>query len=459
MDAAFRSPDSGSKPVAPHDEAGAGDLLRALGPYRILRLLGSGGMSDVYLAYDDAHRRQVAIKVLSDRLSGSATFVNRFQHEAKLCRQLTHPNLVKAFDSGQDRKTGKHFIVMEFVDGCTAQDRLEREGCLPVADAVRLVIDIGQALEMLHLAGYVHRDVKPGNILIGPDGDAKLIDLGVAKKVEPTDNLTALDQHVGTPFYMPWEQSSNAILVDARSDIFALGATFYHLLTGAVPFPGDDENAIARAKVAGVYLPLRTHRPHLNGLLESLLERMLAKEPRKRFSDVRDIVDALSASGLTFADPDTDLPLLVPQPLAPTKADLKSQVDVDTPLEAGDEQVWVVKFRRPGDASWRKLRGRTPDIARMFKEGDFPEEVFAAREPSHVYRRLRAYPEFRNVNRRLMASIGDAPPNRLRKVAEETSIPSVPLRCYAGTLLGVTLMTGLLCALAAGFARIVACWH
>jgi hypothetical protein len=185
---------------------------------------------------------------------------------------------------------------------------------------------------------------------------------------------------------------------------------------------------------------------------------MLASDPRKRFSNVRDAVDWLLAAGLATVDGVGAPPTRVPQPLAPTRADLKS-ADVDTPLEDADEQVWLVKFRRPEETAWRKVRGRTPEIARMFREGEFPEEVFAARMPSQVFRRLRAYPEFRNVSKRLMASLGDARPNPLRRVAEESSIPPFPLRCYIGTLIGATVITGLLCALAAGVARIVSSWQ
>jgi serine/threonine protein kinase len=392
--------------------------LRALGHYRVLRSIGSGGMSEVYLAYDSKKRCQVAIKVLADNLVSNQIFVNRFMQEGRLGKDLTHPHIVKAYDHGRDPQSGKYFMVMEFVDGFTAQERLETDGRIAIAEAVQIIIDIARALEYLHHQGYIHRDIKPGNILIGADGDAKLIDLGVAKYVQGSSSLTSIDQGVGTPFYMPWEQGMNDGLVDVRSDIFALGATFYHLLTGHVPFPGDDEIAIARLKRRGEYVPASRHLSTLPGLVDTILSRMLARDPRKRFSSAREVIEVLGASGLKTGNHTTEieLPMFVEQPLAPTRADLQMQDGIDTPLESGCERFWVVKFQRASDGAWRKLRGRTVDIIRFYEDAALPEEVFAAREPSEVFRRLKAYPEFRLISRRQDAPASSKKrPNPLRK--------------------------------------------
>jgi serine/threonine protein kinase len=323
------------KPDSPGVLAGPEVDLRSLSHYRILRAIGVGGMSEVYLAYDPKLGRQVAIKVLADRLVGNHTFVNRFLKEGQLGKQLTHPNIVKGFECAYDKSNRKYYIVMELVDGPTAQERLEKEGRLPVEEAVRIVIDLARALEYLHHERFVHRDIKPGNILIGPDGQAKLADLGVAKYLEKDQGLTTLDQQVGTPYYMPWEQSVNSSLVDPRSDIFALGATLYHLATGHVPFSGDDEAVIARAKARGMYLPASEHNPQLPAIFDAILERMLARDARKRFASARELIEILTASGLVegkVVPPTEELPQLIAQPLAPTRADLKAQANVDTPL-------------------------------------------------------------------------------------------------------------------------------
>lgn len=395
-----RDPDSAATaPAGKRAASGARGSLRALGQFRILRLIGLGGMSEVYLGYEAKSRRQVAVKVLADHLVNNHSFVNRFHQEGRLGRELTHPNIVKAFLFGQDAPSKKHFIVMEYVDGPTAQERLEKHGRLPLADAIRIIIDIARALEYLHHQRYVHRDIKPGNILIAPDGSAKLADLGVAKFLDNDHGLTTLDQHVGTPYYMPWEQGINACLVDARSDLFALGATFYHLLTGRVPFPGEDEERIAQRKEIGTYRSARHYVPSLPEGIDLILQRMLAHDPRRRFAAAGEVIEVLSAAGLieglTAADGETP----VQQPLAPTRADLKSQAEVDTPIES-KEQNWVLKYQRPEDGTWRKMRGRTSEVVRLFEEGVIPDEVFAAREPSQIFRRLRAYPEFRGLARK-----------------------------------------------------------
>jgi len=400
MGLAPRVPDNAGKKTAANSRRGD---LRELGPYRILRLIAVGGMSEVYLAYDPKHRRQVAIKVLAEHLAPNMTFLNRFLREGKLSQELSHPAIVDGADYGRDTASGKYFIVMEFVDGPTAQDRLEKQGRFPVAEATRVILDIARALDYLHGEHFIHRDIKPGNILLAPDGSARLADLGVAKHLENSSSLTTLDQGVGTPYYMPWEQSLNACLVDPRSDIFALGATFYHLLTGHVPFPGDDENEIAQKKNRGVYVPATERRRSLPPFIDNILDRMLARDPRKRFSTAQEVVEVMTASGLADGRPvdDSDLHILEPQPLAPTRADLKSHVEVDTPLAPEQETVWLVKYQRD-DGGWRQVRGRTRELIMLFEEGALPDEAIAARETSKVFRRLKAYPEFRLVERKVV---------------------------------------------------------
>ncbi|HEV3383347.1 MAG TPA: serine/threonine-protein kinase, partial [Gemmata sp.] len=198
--------------------------LRTVAGYRLLRLIGSGGMSTVFLSYDVSAGCPVAVKLLADHLCHSREFVSRFYREAHLSRLLSNPFLVRGFSAGYDPTVAKHYLILEYVDGPTAQTALNRLGRFPVGMAVKIGLDIAQALSFLHTRHYIHRDVKPDNILFHPSGTAKLADLGLAKRLNDDAHLTAVSQGVGTSYYMSYEQSVNANFVDGRSDIFALGA-------------------------------------------------------------------------------------------------------------------------------------------------------------------------------------------------------------------------------------------
>src|SRR3954467_8642228 len=162
-----------SRPAAPPPAGPAGDLRR-LGHYRILRRLGEGGMGAVYLGYHEGNDAQVAIKVLGEALAGNQSYVDRFYREAKSGALLNHPNIVRSLAAGQDRATGKHYLVLEFVDGPSAQNLLDGQGRLAVGDAVHVALDVARALEYAHSRNFVHRDIKPDNILLAKSGLAKL---------------------------------------------------------------------------------------------------------------------------------------------------------------------------------------------------------------------------------------------------------------------------------------------
>ena len=214
------------------------DEARDVAGYRLLRCVGEGGMSRVFLSYDVAAGATVAVKLLADHLAHSREFVGRFYREAQLSRLLIHRNLVRGVGAGYDPVAAKHYLILEYIDGPTAQAILARESRFPIGVAVQVGIDIAHALAFLHSRQYVHRDIKPDNILLHPEGVAKLADLGLAKRLNDDPQITSTQHGVGTSYYMAYEQALNADLVDGRSDIFALGATLYHLLTGHVPFPG-----------------------------------------------------------------------------------------------------------------------------------------------------------------------------------------------------------------------------
>jgi len=388
------TPLSRNRPEAPAVPA---PLPKTIGGRRLLRRLGAGGMSEVYLAYDIERHGPVAVKILSEDLAKNATYVDRFRREADVGQLIDHPNIVRCFASGQDARTGRRYLVLEYVKGQSARARRERDAPLPLADATRVMLDIARALEELHHRGYVHRDVKPGNILIrADDGRAKLADLGVAKLLADSAELTSLDQGIGTPFYMPWEQTLNASLVDPRSDLFALGATFYHLIAGRVPFPGKDVAEVARRKDEGDFTPVRQISPTLPRSVDTILAKLLARMPKDRFQNAAQLIDVLAASGLaaekSVSSPlsDTDIP-----PSA-TRPDLKASPGSDG--SSADEPVWLMQFRE--GEGWRKGKARTSDVVKWFEEGLLPDEFFLARAGHRTCRHFRTYAEFRDLKRK-----------------------------------------------------------
>jgi serine/threonine-protein kinase len=280
-----------------------GRPLRRLGDFTILRRLGEGGMGAVYLGYHAGQQCQVAIKVLSEELAASRASVDRFYREARTGTLLRHPAIVRTITAAQDAETGRHYLVQEYVDGVSSHALLEKLGRLPVGDVVRIGLDVASALAYLHGRNFVHRDIKPDNILLTRTGQAKLADLGLAKRLGEVQPLTALHEGFGTPYYMPHEQALNARRVDGRSDIFALGATLYHLVTGEVPFPGEDAEEIFERKRVGAFRPASAINPAVPPGLDAILARMLAHDPGERPESGLQVVADLEQSQLAAAVP------------------------------------------------------------------------------------------------------------------------------------------------------------
>ena len=205
---------------------------------------------------------------------------------------------------GQDQATGKHYLVLEFVDGPSARELLEVRGAMAVGDAVHLTLDVARGLEHAHSRNVVHRDIKPDNILLARTGVAKLSDLGLAKRVDESSHLTATRQGFGTTAYMPYEQAVNARKADGRSDIYALGATLYHLVTGKVPFPGDNHLDVVEKKKVGEFIPAGELHAAVPPALDDLLARMLARDPQDRYQTVSELIVDLERSRLAARVPE-----------------------------------------------------------------------------------------------------------------------------------------------------------
>src|SRR2546430_1229101 len=210
-------------------------LLNTLfdGRYRILRKLGTGGMANVYLAEDEVLGRRVAIKILNDRHAGDDQFVERFRREAKNAASLSHPNIVSIYDRGEAE--GTYYIAMEYLDGRTLKELIVTRGPTPVPVAIDYTRQILAALSFAHRNGIVHRDIKPHNVLVGPDGRLKVTDFGIARS--GASQMTEAGSIIGTAQYLSPEQARGAP-VDPRSDLYSLGVVLYELLTGQVPVTG-----------------------------------------------------------------------------------------------------------------------------------------------------------------------------------------------------------------------------
>lgn len=271
-----------------------GEVFPDFGPgLKVVRLLGHGGMGSVYEAVQEKLSRRVAVKVLAPRYAGEADFSARFSREAKSAAAVQDPNVVRVYDFGS-AEDGSHFIVMEYVEGEDLAHRLEREGRLAVAEALRIVGEVAVGLRAAHESGIVHRDIKPANIMLGMDGSVKITDLGLAKVASEETGITMTGTGLGSPYFMSPEQAEDAGRVDHRADMYSLGITLFMALTGRHPFDGDSALAIVRAhgqqpipsgKDVGVPLPRK---------LDALITRLAAKKPEHRPQDYDELIEEIS---------------------------------------------------------------------------------------------------------------------------------------------------------------------
>lgn len=277
----------------------------ALGPYRILAPLGHGGMGKVYLAHDTRAGRPVALKVLPPhRARTEERLLARFRQEMDVCRQVEHAHIARAFEAGVEGDV--YYIAMEFVPGTTLAKAVREKGALAPDIAARVFVEAADGLAHAHARGIIHRDVKPSNIMITPAGHAKLLDLGLALRRDEASQLAGDGKKyvVGTMDYIAPEQTRDADAVDARSDLYGLGASLFFALTGRPPFPGGtSRDKMARQREER---PPRVDEYHLDVPegLANLIDELLAKEPADRPQSAKGVRDRLKQWSALPAPPD-----------------------------------------------------------------------------------------------------------------------------------------------------------
>ena len=299
------------------------DLIgKTVGPYRILEEVGEGGMATVFKAYQPSMDRYIAVKVLPIHLSKDLEFTKRFQREARAIARLEHSRILPVYDYGEYE--GITYIAMRYIKAGTLKDRMSA-GRLPLEEINHLISQIGSALDYAHRMGVIHRDIKPGNVLIDDQGDIYLSDFGLARMMEPSQKLTASGVGLGTPAYMSPEQGQG-IKVDHRSDIYSLGIILYEMLTGRVPYEAETPMAVVFKHIHGD-LPLpHTINPNLPEPIERVVLKALAKNPADRYQTAGEMVQALNfAVRMMSAEAQQ---LTVVEKVGPVKQDVSSATKI-----------------------------------------------------------------------------------------------------------------------------------
>lgn len=260
--------------------------------YQIIRTIGEGGMANVYLAYDTILDRNVAVKILRGDLANDEKFVRRFQREAISASSLNHPNIVEMYDVGED--DGKYFIVMEYLEGQTLKSLIKRRGHLTLAEVIDIMLQLTSGLACAHDSYIIHRDIKPQNVLILEDGKVKITDFGIAMALN-SNELTQTNSVMGSVHYLPPEQA-NGSGASIKSDIYSLGILMYELLTGKLPFKGENAVEIAIKQMRDPIPSVCDFNPEIPQSVENIILKAAAKNPKNRYENVMEMHEDLETA-------------------------------------------------------------------------------------------------------------------------------------------------------------------
>jgi len=257
--------------------------------YQIIKSIGEGGMANVYLAYDTILDRNVAVKILRGDLSNDEKFVRRFQREALSASSLSHPNIVEVYDVGEDN--GEYYIVMEYIEGKHLKNLIKKRGKLTLSETVDIMLQITDGMSVAHDSYIIHRDIKPQNIMILENGLVKITDFGIAMAMNATQ-LTQTNSVMGSVHYLPPEQASGQGST-LQSDIYSMGIVMYELLTGELPFKGDNAVEIALKHLKEPITDIREKLPNVPNSIVNIIKKATAKNPKNRYSDAREMHEDL----------------------------------------------------------------------------------------------------------------------------------------------------------------------
>ncbi len=342
--------------------------VQSIGNYDLVHKIAEGGMGTVYRGRHRVTGEIVAVKLLAKHMVSNPTYLQRFEKEYAVARQLDHPNVVRAIEQGIE--DGQPFLVMEFVDGESIGQMLDHARRLPEAEAVRIICEAARGLHQAHSQGLVHRDVKPDNIMLTRDGQVKLADLGLVKELEADMNLTRTGRGLGTPHFMAPEQFRNAKNADVRCDVYSLGATLYMMLTGEMPFAGCPPLEAWMKKVGNDLPPARKLVPALSERVNWAIQRAMDANPQNR-----------SKSCLEFID---DLTHAKAMPVA--------TVSEESP------EWWYLQYK-DDEGRPRLVKGKVTGIRRSINEGRLGDvrKVLVCRTKSGPYRSLDCFAEFKDL--------------------------------------------------------------
>lgn len=347
--------------------------MQTIGQYDLIDKVAEGGMGTVYKGRHRISGEIVAVKVVPPHIASNPVYLKRFEQEYNAAKALDHPNIVRALDFG--REDGVPFLVMEFVEGESLGQRLDREQRLDEAEGIRIISEVAQGLDRAHELGLVHRDVKPDNILLTHDGQVKLTDLGLVKEIDADLNLTRTGRGLGTPHFMAPEQFRNAKNADARCDIYSLSATLYMMVTGTLPFQSAGPLDAWMKKVKNDIAPPSQLVPELSQRVDWAIRRAMSPDPAQRPGSCREFIEDLTGQSE------------------------RTQTPVEeAALDVTVTSLWHLLYR-DADDNIHATRETTDGVRRVLQDGSLGEadQLRLSRRPQGPFEPARNFAEFRDL--------------------------------------------------------------